>query len=166
MTRKMLLGAIFLALGFAAFGAAQAGKRAAAPADTHLDALIARYAAENGVPEELIRRVIKRESRGNPRVVSNGNYGLMQIKLATARGVGYTGSAAGLLDPDTNMAYAVKYLAGAYKVAHGNADLAVHYYAAGYYYAAKSQGLAGVKPANVTPKIASADMTMRPMTPY
>ena len=88
-----------------------------------------------------MRRVIKRESGGNPRVVSAGNYGLMQIKLATARSMGYTGNAAGLLDADTNMTYAVKYLAGAYRVANGNTNRAVHYYAAGYYYAAKSKGM-------------------------
>jgi len=168
MSRKVLLAAFSLVFAVTAFGAAQAGKRALAAPAGNLDALVSRYAAENGVPEELIRRVIKRESRGNPRVVSNGNYGLMQIKLATARGVGYTGSAAGLLDPDTNMAYAVKYLAGAWRVAHGNADLAVHYYAAGYYYAAKAKGMLGEtgKSASLAPNIASADLTMRPMTPY
>ena len=63
----------------------------------------------------------------------------MQIRLGTARALGYHGSAEGLLDPDTNMTYAVKYLAGAYRVANGNADRAVHYYQAGYYYAAKHQ---------------------------
>jgi soluble lytic murein transglycosylase-like protein len=65
----------------------------------------------------------------------------MQIKLGTARAMGYQGNAAGLLDPSTNMTYAVKYLAGAYQAAGGNADRAVHYYAAGYYYAAKRKGL-------------------------
>ena len=59
--------------------------------------------------------------------------------IQTARGLGYTGTAAGLLDPETNMTYAVKYLAGAYRVAGGNSNLAVHYYAAGYYYAAKGR---------------------------
>ena len=111
-------------------------------ANGNLDGLIARHAAANNVPEDLVRRVIKRESGGNPRVVSKGNYGLMQIKLATARSMGYRGTAAGLLDADTNMTYAVKYLAGAYHVAGGNANRAVHYYAAGYYYAAKRKGRA------------------------
>jgi soluble lytic murein transglycosylase-like protein len=121
-----------------------------AAVETHsdLDALISRHAAANNVPEDLVRRIIKRESRGNPRVVSMGNYGLMQIKLPTARSMGYTGAAAGLLDADTNMTYAVKYLAGAYQVAGGNSNLAVHYYAAGYYYAAKAQhSLARAEPA-------------------
>jgi soluble lytic murein transglycosylase-like protein len=108
-------------------------------ANGNLDALIARHAAANNLPQALIRRVIRRESRGNPRVIYRGNYGLMQIKPATARAMGYRGSAAGLLDADTNMTYAVKYLAGAYRAAGGNADRAVHYYATGYYYAAKRQ---------------------------
>jgi len=34
----------------------------------------------------------------------------------------------------------VKYLAGAYRLANGNHSRAVHYYAAGYYYAAKARG--------------------------
>lgn len=110
-------------------------------ARSRLDSLIARHAAANNVPEDLIRRVIRRESGGNPRAVHAGNYGLMQIKLPTARAVGYTGNAAGLLDADTNMTYAVKYLAGAYKAAQGNANRAVHYYASGYYYVAKRKGL-------------------------
>ena len=106
-----------------------------------LDRLIAHHAAANNVPEALVRRVIKRESRGNPRAISKGNYGLMQIRLGTARALGYHGGIEGLLDADTNMTYAVKYLAGAYRAAEGNLDRAVHYYAAGYYYEAKRKGL-------------------------
>ena len=67
-----------------------------------------------GLPASLVERVIRRESGGNPRAVHAGNYGLMQIRLATARAMGYTGSAAGLLEPQTNMTYALRYLAGAW----------------------------------------------------
>ena len=102
--------------------------------------MVASHAAANGVPVELVHRVIMRESRYQPRAISKGNYGMMQIRLGTARGMGYTGTAQGLLDPETNLTYAVKYLAGAYKTAGGNQDQAVRYYAAGYYYAAKRQG--------------------------
>src|SRR6266702_4602419 len=63
----------------------------------------------------------------------------MQIKLAPARGLDYTGDAAGMRDPDTNLTYAVKYLAGAYHAANGDHARAIHYYAGGYYYAAKRQ---------------------------
>ncbi len=106
-----------------------------------LDAMIARHAQLNGVPEALVRRVVMRESRYNPRAVNHGALGLMQIKYATARAMGSTGSPAGLFDPETNLTYAVRYLAGAYRVAGGNADRAVANYARGYYDAAKRQGL-------------------------
>lgn len=121
-----------------------------------LDALIASHAAANHVPESLVRRVIHRESRGNPRAISKGNYGLMQIRLGTARAMGYRGGAAGLLDADTNMTYAVKYLAGAYRTAGGNHDQAVRYYAAGYYYAAKRKGLLAKRTPNPIGAFASA----------
>lgn len=97
------------------------------------EGLVAQHASANSVPPSLIHRVIMRESRYNPRAISAGNYGLMQIRLGTARAMGYSGSAAGLLDAETNMTYAVRYLAGAYRAAHGNESLAVALYARGYY---------------------------------
>jgi len=108
--------------------------------DAALDARIAAHAATAGVPIELARRVVKRESNGNARAVSKGNYGLMQIRLGTAKAMGYSGNAQGLLDADTNMTYAMKYLAGAYRAAGGNPDRAVALYARGYYYEAKKMG--------------------------
>lgn len=138
MKRSLCLATVVLAL---ASPSSAKDRRAVLDANGNLDALITKHAAANDVPEELVRRVIRRESGGNPRAVSRGNYGLMQIRLGTARALGYRGSAAGLLDADTNMTYAVKYLAGAYRVAGGNANRAVHYYAAGYYYAAKRRGV-------------------------
>jgi soluble lytic murein transglycosylase-like protein len=98
------------------------------------DAAIARHAQANGVPEHLVRRVIVRESRYNASAVGRGGtMGLMQIKPATARSMGYTGSSHGLLDADTNLTYAVRYLAGAYRAAGGNPDRAMAYYASGYH---------------------------------
>lgn len=102
--------------------------------------MIESHAASNGVPAELVHRVIVRESRYNAGAMGRGGaIGLMQIKLATARGLGYTGTAAGLRDPETNLTYGVRYLAGAYRVANGHHGRAVGYYASGYYYAAKRQ---------------------------
>ncbi len=104
------------------------------------DALVAAHAKANAVPEVLIHRVIVHESRYQPALVGRGGtIGLMQIKLATARSLGYTGDAAGLRDPDTNLTYAVKYLAGAYRAANGDHNRAMAYYASGYYEAAKRQ---------------------------
>ena len=106
-----------------------------------IDPLVAHHARTHGVPEALVHRVIRRESNYNPRALSKGNFGLMQIRYATARGMGYRGSPSGLLDANTNLTYAVPYLANAYKVAGGNADRAVALYAGGYYYVAKRKGL-------------------------
>jgi soluble lytic murein transglycosylase-like protein len=139
MIRRICI-ATLLAVLAASTASAKDHRAARLDANGNLDSLIARHAAANNLPEALLRRVIKRESGGNPRVIDKGNYGLMQIKLATARSMGYGGTAAGLLDADTNMTYAVKYLAGAYRVAGGDINRAVHYYAAGYYYAAKAKG--------------------------
>jgi soluble lytic murein transglycosylase-like protein len=80
-----------------------------------------------------VHRVVTRESGYNPHARSGGNLGLMQIKYATARGVGYDGPPSGLMDPETNLAYAVRYLAGAYRAAGGNPNRAVRLYASGYH---------------------------------
>jgi Transglycosylase SLT domain len=102
--------------------------------------MIAKHARANLVPEALVHRLIVRESKYHPDLVGHGGtIGLMQIKLATAKGVGYTGDADGLRDPETNLKYGVKYLAGAYRAAGGDYDKAVHYFAGGYYYVAKQQ---------------------------
>lgn len=99
-----------------------------------LDTMIARHAAANGLPVELVHRVVARESGYNPGARNrSGATGLMQIKPATARGMGYAGSASGLLDAETNFTYAVKYLAGAFRAAGGNAGRAVAYYQSGYH---------------------------------
>ena len=136
MKRLLTLASLALALAVVFPGAAFAQR-------SQYDEMVARHAQANGVPVALVHRVIVRESRYNASLVGRGGtIGLMQIKLATARGLGYTGTAEGLRDPDTNLAYAVKYLAGAYRAANGDHDRAVRYYAGGYYYVAKHQRLA------------------------
>jgi soluble lytic murein transglycosylase-like protein len=106
-----------------------------------LDHLILRYADAYDVPSSLIHRVVVRESGYNPRARNGPYYGLMQISYATAKSMGYQGSPGGLLDPETNLKYAVKYLRGAYIVGGGSQDQAVRLYARGYYYDAKRAGL-------------------------
>ena len=106
-----------------------------------VDRLIAKYALLYEVPEDLVRRVVRRESTFNPRAYNRGHWGLMQIKHATARGMGYSGPAAGLFDAETNLKYAVKYLRGAWLVADGDAERADRLYQRGYYYDAKRKGL-------------------------
>lgn len=108
--------------------------------------LVAKHAKANGVPVALVHRVILRESRYDAALMGRGGtIGLMQIKLSTARSLGYTGTAEGLRDPDTNLAYAVKYLAGAYRAAEGDHNKTVGYYASGYYDVAKRQRLEHIR---------------------
>jgi len=106
-----------------------------------LEEAISRHAKANGVPERLVRRIVMIESRGNPRASNSGNFGLMQIRLGTAKALGYSGTASGLLDAETNLTYAVRYLAGAYRVAGGNESKAIGHYQRGYYYEAKRMKL-------------------------
>lgn len=112
------------------------------PGETpELRALILRYAAEYDVPVSLVHRVVQRESRYNPQARNGPYMGLMQIMPQTARTMGFRGAPSDLLDPDTNLRYAVKYLRGAWMVANGSEDRAVMWYSKGYYYEAKRRGL-------------------------
>jgi soluble lytic murein transglycosylase-like protein len=99
------------------------------------------HADKNGVPRSLLHRVIIRESHHRPGARNGPYYGLMQILPATARGMGYSGDAQGLLDADTNLTYAVKYLRGAWLLSDGSQDTAVKWYSRGYYYEAKRRGM-------------------------
>lgn len=112
-----------------------------AASSSMVDALIAKYAAVYELPEQLVRRVVRRESNFRPMARKGPYWGLMQIRHDTARGMGYDGPPSGLLDAETNLKYAVKYLRGAFLVAEGNEDQADRLYQRGYYYDAKRKGL-------------------------
>jgi hypothetical protein len=141
-----------------------------ASAEKHgrLDRLISRYSAAYDVPESLVHRVVKRESNYNPKAYHAGNYGLMQIRYRTAKGMGYDGGPSGLYDAETNLRYAVKYLKGAWLVAGHDEKRADWLYRTGYYYDAKRKGmldkagwdaLAAVKPEpKAGPTVASAEV--------
>jgi soluble lytic murein transglycosylase-like protein len=106
---------------------------AAAALGGQYSAIIARYAAAEGVPVSLAKAVIKIESNYRPNIVgSAGEIGLMQIKPATARMMGYSGSAKGLFDPDTNIKYGMKYLAMARNLGGGTTCGTILKYNAGH----------------------------------
>ena len=113
----------------------------AAGPSAQLIAMIETAASENGVPAVLLHRIIKRESNYNAQAYHGGHWGLMQIKYETARSMGYRGPAAGLLNPETNLRFGGRYLAGAYLVSGGNVERALLLYGRGYYYEAKRKGL-------------------------
>ena len=116
---------------------------AAADAFPHnaLNERISYYAGVYDLPEALIHRSIRRESGYNPTLHVGPFWGLMQLRLDTARGMGYRGPARGLLDADANLRYGVAYLSNAYVVAGGNPDRALALYASGYFYEARRKGL-------------------------
>jgi soluble lytic murein transglycosylase-like protein len=109
-----------------------------------LHARIAHFARLYDIPESLIHRSVRRESNYNPAARNGPYWGLMQIRHDTAKGMGYKGAPHGLLDAETNLTYAVPYLANAYRLSGGDEARAIKLYAGGYYYEAKRRGMLGL----------------------
>jgi soluble lytic murein transglycosylase-like protein len=110
--------------------AAKPGKPAS---DGKYHDIIKRYASAYGVPAPLAHAIVRLES--NYRAGARGRageIGLMQIKHSTARGMGYTGSAKGLYDPETNIKFGMKYLAKALSLGSGETCATVLRYNAGH----------------------------------
>jgi len=110
------------------------------PGETaEIRALVNKMARQYDVPAPLIHRVIQRESDYRAHARNGPYYGMMQILPATARNMGFAGDDADLLDAETNLTYAVKYLRGAWLLSDGSYDTAVMHYARGYYYVARDR---------------------------
>ncbi|MBD1547464.1 transglycosylase SLT domain-containing protein [Labrenzia aggregata] len=114
---------------------ARASTRAKAAAHSKNYARLIRKAArKHGVPERVAMAVVQVESNFNPRARgSAGEIGLMQIKPATARGLGFRGKARALYDPQTNLEWGMRYLAGAHKRASGDLCGTILRYNAGHF---------------------------------
>lgn len=98
------------------------------------DKLIKKHAKENGVPLNLAHAVVQIESNYNASARgAAGEVGLMQIKPATARGMGYSGSTKNLYNPENNIAFGMKYLGEAYRRGGGTTCGAILKYNAGHY---------------------------------
>ena len=91
------------------------------------------------MPRPLVHKVIQRESDYRPKARNGPYYGLMQILPQTAGQMGFRGKPRDLLDAETNLRWAVKYLRGAWLVSDRNMDRAVMWYARGYYYEARNR---------------------------
>jgi soluble lytic murein transglycosylase-like protein len=95
--------------------------------------IVARYAASYDVPASLAHAVIRVESNYRVDALgSAGEIGLMQIKPATARMMGYSGSAKGLYNPETNIKFGIKYLSMAHKLGGGTTCGTILKYNAGH----------------------------------
>ena len=112
------------------------------PGETpRLRSLVNKWADYYQVPRSLVHRVIQRESDYRPGARNGPYWGMMQILPATARGVNFRGDNSALLDADTHLKYATRYLRGAWILSGGVEQEAVGWYARGYYHEAKRQGL-------------------------
>ena len=139
ISRRMALAGLLL---LTACGGAEKPQRGPQQAGSpEVMRLITDYARHYQMPEELVHRMVRRESGYNPGARNGPYYGLLQIHPQTARTMGFRGEPAELLDAETNLKYAGKYLRGAYLVARGDHDRAEMWYAKGYYYEAKRMGL-------------------------
>lgn len=87
-----------------------------------------------GIDPTFAKAIAMLESGFKCKVVSgDGAYGVMQIKYATAREVGYKGSRTGLKDCNTSIKYGMLYLKKALVKAGGNICVASNYYNRGLY---------------------------------
>ena len=118
--RAILMSRPLLGLGFAAALSLYPG---VARADAALDVLaavrkqrfgmhqlVSEVAARAGIPNCVAHGLVRTESNYKPRLVGRaGEIGLTQIKLATARSVGFRGSWSLLFDPRTNLTFGFRY---------------------------------------------------------
>ncbi len=93
--------------------------------NTAVISMIKAVAPAQGVPVWFALRIAKVESNYNPKARgAAGELGLYQLKCSTARGLGFHGPCATLLNPAVNIHYGLKHLALAIKRSDGNLRLA------------------------------------------
>ena len=145
--RRTVLSLSLSVLALAACGGRNSASDRSANSNLHpgetpqMRALVAKWAAIHDIPPSLLHRQIQRESGYNPGARNGPYYGLLQVLPQTAQTMGYRGPASGLLDAETNLEFAGRYLKGAWIVSGGNEDRAMMWFAKGYYYEAKRKGL-------------------------
>ena len=87
--------------------------------------LIKGMAPKYGVPTWFALRIAKVESGYNPNIRgAAGEYGVYQMKCATAKGIGFSGNCSQLLNASTNVQYGLKHLQMAMKLSNGNLKMA------------------------------------------
>jgi soluble lytic murein transglycosylase-like protein len=128
MKHKLLAGlGAFLIAGSLFATTAEAARRHKTMRVNHANviSLIKSQAPSYGVPTWFALRIAKIESGYNPSVRGKaGEYGVFQLKCATARGVGFRGNCGQLLNASTNVRFGLKHLALAVRSSHGNLKLA------------------------------------------
>ncbi len=91
----------------------------------NVQALIKRMAPSYGVPTWFALRIARIESGYNPYARGGaGELGTFQMKCATAKGIGFRGNCAALLNPTTGVQVGLKHLSIAVRQSRGNLKLA------------------------------------------
>jgi soluble lytic murein transglycosylase-like protein len=91
----------------------------------HVVAMIKARAPSYGVPAWFALRIARVESGYNPRARgAAGEYGVFQMKCATARGLGFRGGCGQLFNASTNIHWGLKHLQAAVRLSRGNLKLA------------------------------------------
>lgn len=73
--------------------------------------LVRETARKHGLDPQFFARLVRQESCFNPTARGkHGEYGLGQIKCATARGIGFAGDCGALMDARTNLEWSARYL--------------------------------------------------------
>jgi soluble lytic murein transglycosylase-like protein len=114
------------------------GSTARLTLDTHtskhlIERLIAGHAAKLQIPVDLALAVAFVESSFDPTAIGGvGEIGLMQVRLSTARQLGFRGTAEQLAEPDTNARYGATYLAEAWRLSDQRVCEALMRYRAGW----------------------------------
>ena len=96
--------------------------------DSAYDDIIGPLAASSGVPVALVKGIIAEESGFNPNATNTtgsdgargGAFGLMQVTMTTALGMGFSGSDDALRDPTTNLTLGIRFLGYAFEQADGD----------------------------------------------
>lgn len=102
-----------------------ASRGASQAARNNVESIIRGSAPAYGVPTWFALRIAKVESNYNPNARgSAGEYGVYQLKCATAKGIGFSGNCSQLLNPHVNVKYGLKHLSMALRLSGGNLKLA------------------------------------------
>jgi soluble lytic murein transglycosylase-like protein len=97
-------------------------------------ALIQSMAPAHGVPTWFALRIAHVESNYKPHLRgAAGEYGVYQLKCATAKGIGFSGNCSELLDARTNVKWGLKHLSLAIGKSRGNLKLAASKHNGGLY---------------------------------
>jgi soluble lytic murein transglycosylase-like protein len=128
------------------------GIATAADRPTTYDEMIARQAEIHGVPEALVHRVVKRESRYQPGLVHHHCFGLMQIKYATAREMGYRANRKAFRTQKSILLTLSRQRLSARR---GDEDRAVTLFSRGYYYTAHQKKMLATLRTASSPPVAA-----------